>query len=60
MTARTRTGLATQISTLLADNDSGDISEADVRSVFTDIVDSLNAGNINIAASGFSGNLGHY
>ena len=57
MTARTRAELATQISSLLADNDSGDISEADVRSVFTDVVDSLSAGNINIDASGFTGNL---
>ena len=57
MTARTRAELATQISTLLADNNTGAISEGDVRSVFTDVVDSLNAGNINIDASGFTGNL---
>ena len=41
MTVRTKSGLLTQITTLLADNDTGAISEADVRSVFTDINDSL-------------------
>lgn len=44
MTQRTKAALATQISTLLADNTSGDISESDVRSVFTDTKDSLVGG----------------
>jgi len=44
MTQRTKAELATQISTLLADNTSGDISESDVRSVFTDTKDSLVGG----------------
>ena len=57
MTARTRTQLATQITTLLANNTTGDISAADVRSVVEDIVDSLNDLNINIDASAFNGNL---
>ena len=57
MTARTRTQLATQITTLLANNTTGDISAADVRSVVEDIVDSLNDLNINVDASAFAGNL---
>ena len=57
MTARSRASLATQISNLLANNAGGDISAADVRSVVQDIVDSLNAGNINVNASAFTGNL---
>ncbi len=44
MTQRTKAALATQVSTLLADNTSGDISESDVRSVFTDTADSLVGG----------------
>lgn len=44
MTQRTKAALATQISTLLSDNTSGDISESDVRSVFTDTKDSLVGG----------------
>ena len=41
MTVRTKAGLASQIATLLADNDLRDISEADARSVVTDVVDSM-------------------
>ena len=41
MTVRDKTGLASQIADLLADNNTRDISEADLRSVATDIVDSL-------------------
>ena len=41
MTVRTKSAIATQITTLLADNDAGDISEGDVRSVLTDMIDSL-------------------
>ena len=41
MPVRTKAELQNQINTLLADNTSGDISEGDVRSVFTDINDSL-------------------
>jgi hypothetical protein len=44
MTQRTKSDLATQISTLLADNTAGNISAADVRSVFTDSKDSLVGG----------------
>lgn len=44
MTQLTKTDLATQISTLLADNTAGDISASDVRSVFTDAKDSLVGG----------------
>lgn len=44
MTQRTKAAMATQISTLLADNTSGDISASDVRSVFSDSVDSLAGG----------------
>jgi len=40
MVVRTRADMASQIATLLADNSTGDISEADVRSISTDIVDS--------------------
>ena len=57
MTARTRTQLAAEITTLLGDNTAGNISAADVRSVVQDIVDSLNDLNINIDASAFNGNL---
>ena len=41
VTVRTKTALESQITTLLADNDAGDISEGDVRSVLTDMLDSL-------------------
>lgn len=41
MAIRTKTALASQITSLLADNTSGDISPADLRSVVTDIIDSL-------------------
>lgn len=41
MAQKTRTQLASAITTLLADNTAGDISAADVRSVLTDLVDSL-------------------
>ena len=41
MAVRTKSELETQISSLLADNDTGAISEADVRSVLTDVVDSV-------------------
>ena len=41
MTKRTHTELTSQISSLLPDNTSGDISPEDIRSVFTDVGDSL-------------------
>ena len=41
MTKRTKTELATQVSDLLLDNTTGLISPEDVRSVFTDVGDSL-------------------
>ena len=41
MTVRDKTELKTQITTLLADNNNRDLSEADLRSVATDIVDSM-------------------
>ena len=41
MTKRTRTELTSQVSDLLLDNTSGLISPEDVRSVFTDVGDSL-------------------
>ena len=44
MTQRTKSGVGTQVTTLLADNTSGDISASDLRSVFTDTVDSLVGG----------------
>ena len=44
MTQRTKSGLGTQVSTLAADNTSGDISASDIRSLFTDTADSLVGG----------------
>ena len=41
MAVRTKTELAGQITTLLADNSTGNIGADDVRSVFTDVIDSL-------------------
>lgn len=41
MAVRTAAELQQQIDTLLADNDAGDISEGDIRSVLTDIKDSM-------------------
>ena len=41
MTVRDKAGLVTQIGTLLPDNNTRDISEADVRSVLGDVVDSM-------------------
>ena len=41
MTKRTKTELATQVSTLLPDNTTAEISPADIRSVYTDYADSL-------------------
>ena len=41
MAVRTLATLQSQIDTLLANNDTGAISEADVRSVFTDVNDTL-------------------
>ena len=41
MTKRTHTELTSQVSSLFPDNTSGDISPEDIRSVFTDIGDSL-------------------
>ena len=57
MTARTRSELATQITTLLLSNSPGNVSAADIRSVAQDIVDSLNAPNINIDSSAYTANL---
>ena len=41
MTKRTKTELATQVSTLLPDNTTAEISPEDIRSVYTDYADSL-------------------
>ena len=41
MTKRTKTELASQVSSLLPDNTTAEISPADIRSVFTDYADSL-------------------
>ena len=41
MAVRDADALKRQVAGLLADNDAGDISEADVRSVFTDIIESV-------------------
>jgi len=41
MTKRTKTELTSQVSNLLPDNTVGEISPSDVRSVFTDVSDSL-------------------
>jgi len=41
MTKRTKTELSTQVSDLLLDNSSGEISPEDIRIVFTDVGDSL-------------------
>lgn len=41
MAVRTKVELAAQIAALLADNTEGDISAADVRSVLTDVLDSM-------------------
>ena len=41
MTKRTKTELASQVSSLLPDNTSAEISPSDIRSVFTDVGDSL-------------------
>ena len=40
MPQKTRTALLTDITTLLPDNDTGAISEADLRSIATDLADS--------------------
>ena len=41
MTKRTKTELASQVNDLLPDNTSAQISPSDIRSVFTDVGDSL-------------------
>ena len=41
MTKRTKTQLASQVNDLLPDNTSAQISPSDIRSVFTDVGDSL-------------------
>ena len=41
MTKRTKTELASQVGSLLPDNTSAEISPSDIRSVFTDVGDSL-------------------
>ena len=41
MTKRTKTELTTQVSTLLPDNNSAQITPENIRSVFTDVSDSL-------------------
>ena len=41
MTKRTKTELASQVSSLLPDNTTAEISPADIRSVLTDVGDSL-------------------
>lgn len=45
MAVRTTTEFQTEVDTLLADNTEGNISAADVRSVFTDVKDSFNPGD---------------
>ena len=51
MTKRTKTELATQVSELLLDNTSAEISPTDIRSVFTDVGDSLFFWDSTIPAS---------
>ena len=41
MTKRTKTELASQVSSILPDNTTAQISPSDIRSVFTDVGDSL-------------------
>ena len=41
MTKRTKTELASQVASLLPDNTTAEISPEDIRSVFTDVGDSL-------------------
>ena len=51
MTKRTKTELTSQVSDLLLDNVSAQISPADIRSVFTDVGDSLLFWDSTIPAS---------
>ncbi len=51
MTKRTKTELANETSELLLDNTSAEISPADIRSVFTDVGDSLLFWDSTIPAS---------
>ena len=58
MAIRTKTALESQVSTLLADNTTGLISEADVRSVFTDVIDTLF--DLTAGGSGQTGDHSRY
>ena len=51
MTKRTKTELTSQVSSLLPDNNLGEISPSDIRSVFTDVGDSLLFWDSTIPAS---------
>ena len=51
MTKRTKTELTSQVSSLLPDNNLGEISPSDIRSVFTDVGDSLLFWNSTIPTS---------
>ena len=51
MTKRTKTELTSQVSGLLPDNNLGEISPSDIRSVFTDVGDSLLFWDSTIPAS---------
>ena len=55
MAVRTKAEIASQISSLLANNTSGNISAADLRSVLTDIIDS-----VSFPASGMVGTHTRY
>ena len=51
MTKRTKTELTSQVSGLLPDNNLGEISPSDIRSVFTDVGDSLIFWDTTVPAS---------
>ena len=51
MTKRTKTQLASQVSSLLPDNTTAQISPSDIRSVFTDVGDSFAFWDSTIPAS---------
>ncbi len=51
MTKRTKTELASQVSSLLPDNTTAQISPSDIRSVFTDVGDSFALWDSTIPAS---------
>ena len=51
MTKRTKTELASQVSSLLPDNTTAQISPSDIRSVFTDVGDSFALWDSTVPAS---------